>query len=184
MANLRSLASESLGWLIGTGILLVVAGCFAIYAPFAAGLAADTTIGILLIVGGVAHFVLAWQLRHVGGALWEVLVGVAYVVGGCFLFSYPISGLVTLTTVLAIYLFCSSFMELLAYFGLRFLPHSGWLLFNGIITFILAVMVLRQLPVSAVWVPGTLVGFAMLSSGISRLALGFAAKRVVGAITA
>jgi uncharacterized membrane protein HdeD (DUF308 family) len=184
MTILRSLARESLGWLIGTGVLLVLAGFCAIFFPFAAGLAADTTIGILIILGGISHFALAWNLRHIGGALWEALVGVVYVVGGFVLLVYPITGLVTLTTVLAIYLSGSALVELLVYFGLRFLPGSGWLLFNCIITFILAIMVLRQLPVSAVWLPGTLVGFAMLSSGISRLVLAFAAKRAMAVVTA
>lgn len=184
MTNLRSIASESLGWLIGTGILLVLAGGFAIYAPFAAGLAADTTIGILLIVGGVSHFVLAWKLRQIGGTLWEVLVGIGYVLGGIVLLVYPVTGLVTLTAILAVYLFASALTELLAYYGLRFLRGSGWLLFNSIVTFVLAIMIVRHLPVSAVWVPGTLVGFAMLSSGISRLALGFTAKRAVTELTA
>jgi uncharacterized membrane protein HdeD (DUF308 family) len=184
MTNLRSLAKESLGWMIGTGILLVIAGAFAVYAPFSAGLAADTTIAVLLIIGGIAHLVLAWKLRGIGGSLWEVLVGLAYIVGGLVLFAYPVAGLVTLTLILGIYLFCSALTELAAYFGLRFLRGSGWFLFNGIVTLILAIMVLRQLPVSAVWVPGTLVGFSMITSGIARLSIAIAAKRAATQLTA
>lgn len=184
MTNIRSLASESLGWLIGTGILLVLAGCFAIYAPLAAGLAADTVIAVLIFISGIAHFVLSWKLRHIGGSPWEFLIGLVYVAGGLALFAYPVNGLVTLTLVLSLYLFGSAITELLAYYGLRFLAGSGWLLFNGIVTLILAVMIFRHLPISAVWVPGTLVGFALLSSGISRLFLASAAKRVATKLNA
>lgn len=184
MTDLRSLASTTLTWLIGTGILLVLIGAYAIYAPFTAGLAADATIAVLLIIGGIAHFVLAWQLRKVGGSLWEVLVGIAYILGGLLLFAYPITGLVALTAVITIYLFVTAVTELLAYYSLRFLRGSGWLLFNGVITFLLALMVLFHLPVSAVWVPGTLVGIAMLTSGISRLFLGFTAKQAISEGTA
>ncbi|MEI9981553.1 MAG: DUF308 domain-containing protein [Edaphobacter sp.] len=184
MTNLRSLANESLGWMIGTGILLVIVGAFAVYAPFTAGLAADTTIAVLLMIGGIAHFVLAWQLRGIGGSLWEVLVGIAYILGGLVLFAYPVAGLVTLTLILGIYLFFSALTELAAYFGLRFLRGSGWFLFNGIITLILAIMVLRHLPVSAVWVPGTLVGFSMITSGVTRLSIALAAKRASSELAA
>jgi len=44
--------------------------------------------------------------------------------------------------------------------------------------------VLRQLPVSAVWVPGTLVGFSMITSGIARLSIAIAAKRAATQLTA
>lgn len=184
MNNLRSIATESLGWLIATGILLVLAGAFAIYSPLAAGLAADTTLSVLIIVGGIAHFVLAWKLRHIGGSLWEILIGTTYLAAGIFLLVFPISGLVTLTAILAVYLFSSAVTELLSYYTLRFLPGSGWLLANGIITFILAIMIVAHLPTSAAWVPGTLVGFAMLSSGVSRLMLAYAAKQAVTALHA
>jgi uncharacterized membrane protein HdeD (DUF308 family) len=39
-----------------------------------------------------------------------------------------------------------------------------------------------HLPNSAVWVIGTLVGFGILFSGISRLVLGLYARRLVAAI--
>jgi uncharacterized membrane protein HdeD (DUF308 family) len=59
------------------------------------------------------------------------------------------------------------------------LPGSNWLLFDGIITLILAVMIWRSLPSSTEWVIGTLVGVSMLFSGVARLSLSMAARRVL-----
>ena len=64
-------------------------------------------------------------------------------------------------------------------FLLRPLPGSGWILLDGIITLILAIMIWRTWPSSTEWVIGMLVGISMLFSGVTRLMLCFAARRVV-----
>ena len=50
---------------------------------------------------------------------------------------------------------------------------------DGIITLVLAVMIWSTWPSSAVWVAGTLIGISMLFSGITRLMLSLAARRIL-----
>jgi uncharacterized membrane protein HdeD (DUF308 family) len=59
--------------------------------------------------------------------------------------------------------------HIVTYFHLRSAPGSGWLLFDGIVTFILAVMIWKSWPASAVWALGTIVGINLLMSGFTRL---------------
>jgi uncharacterized membrane protein HdeD (DUF308 family) len=54
----------------------------------------------------------------------------------------------------------------------------GWLLLDGIVTLILALMIWRTFPSSTEWVLGTLVGISMIFSGASRLMLSLAARSV------
>jgi uncharacterized membrane protein HdeD (DUF308 family) len=61
----------------------------------------------------------------------------------------PVAGLASLTIALAIYLFLEAVLEFVLGFKLRPLPGSGWLLFDGIITLILAVMIWRTWPSSS-----------------------------------
>jgi len=56
---------------------------------------------------------------------------------------------------------------------------SSWLLLDGIITLILAVMIWRTWPSSTEWVIGTLVGVSILFKGLCRLMLSLAARRLV-----
>jgi uncharacterized membrane protein HdeD (DUF308 family) len=79
---------------------------------------------------------------------------------------------------LAMYLFLESILEFVLGLTLRPLPGSGWLLFDGIITLILAVMIWRTWPSNAAWVIGLLVGISMLFSGTSRLMISLAARSV------
>jgi len=91
----------------------------------------------------------------------------------------PLVGLASLTLALAVYLSVEGVLEFILSFRLRPLPGSGWLLFDGIITLILAIMIWKTWPSSSEWVIGTLVGISMLFSGISRLMLSLAARRLV-----
>ena len=94
---------------------------------------------------------------------------------------HPAVGLASLTLALAIYLL-EAVLEFVMGFTLRPLAGSGWLLFDGIITLILAVMIWRTWPSNTAWVIGTLVGISMLFSGVSRLGISVAARSVTSKI--
>ena len=89
------------------------------------------------------------------------------------------AGLASLTLFLAIYLFAEGVLELSLSFRLRPMPGSNWLLFDGIVTLILAILIWRSWPSSTEWVIGTLVGISMLFSGAARLSLSLPARRVL-----
>jgi uncharacterized membrane protein HdeD (DUF308 family) len=169
---------NSVGWSIALSALMIVAGILAIALPLAAVIAVNVLVAWLLVFSGGAHLIFAWRARAGGGFFWELLVGVLYIFIGAYLLMNPLAGIVSLTIALAIYLFLESILEFVLGFKLRPLPGSGWLLFDGIITFILAVMIWRTWPTNASWIIGTFVGISMLFSGTSRLMLSLAARRV------
>lgn len=165
-------------WSIGLSVLMILAGVLAIISPFAAGIAVNLVVAWLLVFSGGTHLVFAWQERSGRGFLWEVLVGILYILTGAYLLMHPLAGLLSLTIALAIYLCIEAILEFILSFMLRPLPGTGWLLFDGAVTLILAVMIWRTWPISAPWIIGTLVGVSMLFSGTSRLMLSLAARRV------
>ncbi len=167
---------KTVGWSIGLSVLMIVAGVLAIASPLAAGIAVNVLVAWLLVFSGCAHLVFAWYTRTGRGFLWELLVGILYILTGGYLLVHPLAGLASLTIALAIYLFLEAVLEFILGFMLRPLPGTGWLLFDGIVTLILAVMIWRTWPTSAPWIIGTLVGISMLFSGTSRLVLSLAAR--------
>lgn len=169
---------ESVGWSIGLSVLMIVAGILAIALPMAAGIAINVLVAWLLVFSGCAHLVFAWYTRSAGGLLWELLLGALYIFIGIYLLVHPVAGLLSLTLALAIYLFFEAILEFVLGFKLRPLPGSGWLLFDGIVTLILAVMIWRAWPSSSEWAIGILVGVSMLFSGTSRLMLSLTARSV------
>jgi len=169
---------KSVGWSIALSVLMIVAGILAIASPLAAGVAVNIFVAWLLVFSGGVHLVFAWYRPSTGGLLWELLVGVLYIFIGGYLLMHPVAGLASLTLALAIYLLVEAVLEFVLGFTLRPLPGSGWLLVDGIVTLILAVMIWRTWPSSTGWVIGTLVGISILFSGASRLMLSLAARSV------
>jgi uncharacterized membrane protein HdeD (DUF308 family) len=170
---------RSLNWSIDLSVLMIVAGLLAIVVPPAAGIAVTLIVGWLLMFSGAAHFVYAWHTRRAGTVVWEILVGVAYLVVGFYVLWNPVLGLASLTFALAIYLFVECILEFVMGWQLRPRPGSGMLYVDGIITLILAILILRTWPSSSGWILGLLVGISMLFSGITRLAISVAAKRAL-----
>jgi uncharacterized membrane protein HdeD (DUF308 family) len=174
-----SIARHSLNWSIAFSILMIFAGILAIAMPPAAGLAVNLVVAWLLLFSGAMHLVYAWHMRSAGAAVWEVLLGLVYGLIGIYLLAQPVAGLVTLTLALAIYLFLEAMLEFTVWSFLRRLPGSGWLLFDGVVTLVLAVMIWRSWPASSEWVVGTIVGISMLFSGTTRLMLSWSARHLV-----
>jgi uncharacterized membrane protein HdeD (DUF308 family) len=158
---------------------MIVAGIVAIGLPLVAGVAINILVAWLLVFSGLAHLVYAWHIRAIGGEIWQVLLGALYIGIGVYLLMHPVAGLVTLTLALAIYLFAEGLLELILSIYLRPRPGWGWILLDGIVTLILAIMIWMTWPANTEWVIGTLVGISMIFSGTTRLMLSLTARNLV-----
>lgn len=166
------------GWSIALSVLMIIAGILAIASPFVAGVAVTRLVGWLLLFSGVLHFVYAFRGGSVTAVLWEILVAIVYAVVGVYILANTAVGLATLTFVVAFYLFVEAILEFAQSYVARDESGSGWLVFDGIIKLLLAFMIWGTWPSSKVWAIGTLVGVSMFFSGISRLMMSSAFRRI------
>jgi uncharacterized membrane protein HdeD (DUF308 family) len=166
-------------WSIVLSVLIMTAGLLAIALPLIAGIAVTLIVAWMLIFTGVLHIAFAFRAEHARMAVWQVLLGLVYGFIGVYILMHPVAGLAGLTFAIAVYLFAEAVLELALAIQLRPAPGTGWLIFDSIITFILAVMIFYTWPSSAAWVVGALVGISMLFSGMTRLMLTLAARRTV-----
>jgi uncharacterized membrane protein HdeD (DUF308 family) len=157
---------------------MIATGVLAIGLPMIAGIAVTVVVGWLLIFSAVLHLAFAFRSGRAGAVLWQILLAVVYGVIGFYVLANPVAGLASLTLAVAIYLFAEGVLEFILSLRLRPAPGTGWLLFDGIVTLVLAIMVWSTWPSSAAWVIGTLVGISMLFSGITRLMLSLSVRHV------
>ena len=173
-----TVAKKITGWFIAMAVLFIILGILAIIEPGVAGLAVTLLVGWLLIFGGVAHFVTAFKGGGTKQVLWQVLIGVVYLIGGFYFLTHPIMGIGTLTLLLAGIILAEGVIEIVAYFKTRLEGASWWLLLNGIVTLLLGCLIWFHWPSSSIWAIGTLVGVNLLMTGISRLMFGLAARKL------
>ena len=176
------LVKKATGWFIAIGVLFIVLGIFAIAEPFAAGLGVTLLVGWLLVIGAVAHFIAAFKGGGAKHVILQLLVGIVYLIGGLYFLTHTILGVSTLTLLLSGVILAEGVLEILAYFRLRNMHAGSWLLINGVVTLLLGGLIWFHWPSSSVWAIGTLVGVNLLMTGISRLMLGLAARKLASAV--
>jgi len=164
-------------WLVGLGIALIVLGTIMLGSPVIATLATVAALGVLILIGGVAEAVGAFWCREWSGFFLALLSGTLGVVIGLMLLGNPIQGGLTLTVLLASFLFVGGIFRAVAALAHRF-EGWGWLLLSGVIDVALGVMIWRELPMSGLTIIGLLVGISLIFRGVSWLMLGFALKRL------
>ena len=119
----------------------------AVALPFFAGIAASIFFGWLIMVAGIVHLVYAWSERGAGAVLWQILIGVAYLIAALYMLVLPVAGVITLTLVLAFYIVVAGIFELAVFFRLRGLPGAIWFLVDGLASFLLAGLILFPLAI-------------------------------------
>jgi uncharacterized membrane protein HdeD (DUF308 family) len=180
----RQLITEKWGLFLAAGILLIVAGLAAIAFPLVGGIVAKTFLGWLFLIGGVVMIVHAFSAPGWRGFIWELLIGILYLVAGFYLAFLPLAGLLTLTILIAALFIAEGVAEVIMAFQVR--PHEGWiwLLLSGIAALAVGIMIGMDLPGSATWALGLLVGINLLFSGWSYVFLALAGRKAHDRIAA
>lgn len=173
------LVGKASGWAIAVSVLLIVLGIAAIALPFVAAIAISSIIGWMLVFGGVTHMAAAFHTRGAGAVLWELLVGLVYVVGGGYMVFHPLLAVATLTLFLAGVFLAEGVLEVISFFNIRGLKSAGWMLVDGLITILLAGLIWMHWPSSSIWAIGTIVGISMLLSGVKWLMISMASRTVL-----
>ena len=154
------------------GILTIVLGIFAMGAPLVTGLALALLIGISMVAAGLVQTIYAFQAGSLGRGILRLLFGGVTVLAGLAIIGQPGIALATLTLFLAVYFVIDGLMTLFASTAIAAGQGKGLVIFNGVITLILGIMIWRGWPVSGAWAIGILVGIRLIFSGMTMMALG------------
>jgi uncharacterized membrane protein HdeD (DUF308 family) len=170
-------ARKNSGWVIVLGVLTILAGIFAVAAPFMAGVTISVFVGVSLVVAGVFWAIGAFQAASFGQGVLAFLGGVLSVLGGLALWFQPVLGLASLAIVLAAYFFAQGIASCML--ALKVKPASGWgwMLFSGILSVLLGIMIMSEWPLSGAWAIGVLVGVQLISAGWTMVMVASGVRR-------
>jgi uncharacterized membrane protein HdeD (DUF308 family) len=166
------IATTSKGWFLGLGIFLIVVGVLAILFPLVFTLTAQVLVGLAMLASGIAVLIHAFKETTWSGFLWELLVGALYTFAGLYFIFDPLGGMIAFTLALAACFIVDGIFRIVM--GVKARPHNGalWAIIGGVISIILGVLIWSELPGSASWVVGTLIGINLLFAGGTFVALG------------
>jgi uncharacterized membrane protein HdeD (DUF308 family) len=167
---------DNWGWLLAGGVALIVLGMLALGSEFTT-LAVMLTFAILLLMSGGVEIAAAFWARRWSGFFLHVLFGILYLVVGLLMIEHPGVAADALTLMLAASFLAGGLLRIVVALTHRF-PNWGWVLLNGVITFLLGFMIWRQWPEASEWIIGLFVGIELIFTGWSWVALALAARSI------
>jgi uncharacterized membrane protein HdeD (DUF308 family) len=160
------------------GVVLMLLGVLAIVLPNIATLAVEVLIGWLLLISGVVGLIATLRMRSAPGFGWSLLSAVIGIVAGLVLLRWPLSGAISLTLILTVFLTIEGVASI--FFALEHKRELsgrwGMMLFSGVVDLILAGMIFAGLPATAAWAIGLLIGINMVFGGSALIAMSLHAR--------
>ncbi len=152
-----------------TGWILLLLGLTGILLPRVMSITLSVMIGwLLLLAGGISTYQVYNSYRTTWLAWLKPFI--LFAIGFVVLFN-PTVAVAALGLLLAVYLLMDGFAGVSFALELRPLPGWGWMMANGVLSFLLAAVLLFGWPFSSLWVIGLLIGISLFLDGLALLML-------------
>jgi uncharacterized membrane protein HdeD (DUF308 family) len=172
---------SSWGWFLALGILFIILGAVCVIGDVSATFATVLVFGWLLLVSGVFALIHGFRTHTWSGFLLSLLSALFRGFTGYLLIRYPAAGAVSLTLILASFFIVGGLFRAIGA-GMLKLPRWGWSVFSGIVSLVLGVMLLAQMPVSSIWFIGFAIGLDLIVDGASLIGLATAIHSLPGPV--
>jgi len=158
------------------GVIAIILGMLAMLTPGLTGISVIFLLGVFVLVGGIVRIIWAFEAGSFGKGVLMFAIGGLTLLCGIILVANPLFASGVLTIMLALYFILDGISEIAA--GVRLRPGSGWgwMLFGGIVSILLGMIIWRQFPLSGVWAIGILLGIKLFFVGLIMVMGGSAVR--------
>jgi len=153
-------------------------GAAAIVLPPMATIAVEIIIGWLLLVSGIVGLITTFWMRRAPGFWWSLLSAILGIAAGVVLLRWPLSGALSLTLVLTVFLAIEGVASIMYALEHRRELSGRWgmMLVSGVVDLFLAGLIFLGLPATAAWAIGLLVGINLVFGGAALIAMAVHAR--------
>jgi uncharacterized membrane protein HdeD (DUF308 family) len=165
------------------GIILLILGILAIVVPPIATIAVEVLVGWLLLMSGIVGMIATLRMRGAPGFWWSLISAVLGIVAGVVLLRWPLSGALSLTLILTVFLVLEGLVSILYALEHKRELSGRWgaMLFSGLVDLLLAGIIFSGLPGTAAWAIGLLVGVNLVFGGSALIAMALHARKTAPA---
>ncbi len=158
-------------WLTITGVLSLLGGVVAIVLPNVASVATAIFIGWLLVFASALYVVDAFSTREGTRIALRLLMAVLTFAAGLYLLVAPLDGTFTLTVMLVIWFVAIGVARIVIGISDRGTRGAGLLVLSGLLSLALGLLIALELPSSAAWAIGLIVGIDLAFWGAQMIAV-------------
>lgn len=148
------------------GFIELILGGVSLFLAFQVGEAIVWLLATFFLIIAGANFYQAFTSPHY--RLWNFFSAIIYGLLAVLFFLRPVDALISLTILVGTLLIIGGVVRLI----MSAKTKNGWLVFNGIITLLLGLMIIITIPRSAAWVLGTFVAVDLIFSGWALIGMG------------
>jgi uncharacterized membrane protein HdeD (DUF308 family) len=159
------------------GVVFMAVGIVAIVVPAAASVGVAVFLGWVLLFGAIVQLFSAFSVEGTASMVVHLILTVLMAAAGIYLLVAPLKGTITLTVVLTIWFIATGVVRLITAFRDRGTPAAGSMAVSGGLAILLGILVAVNLPSSASWAIGLLVGLDFLCFGWVLIVLANAARK-------
>ena len=162
------------------GIILLILGVLAIVLPPIATIAVEVLVGWLLLMSGIVGLIATLRMRGAPGFWWSMVSALLGIVAGIVLLRWPLSGALSLTLILTVFLVLEGLISILYALEHKRELSGRWgaMLFSGVVDLLLAAMIFAGLPGTAAWAIGLLIGINLVFGGVALIAMALHARKI------
>jgi len=164
-------------WVLGMGLILVLLGTIGLGALVVLTLASILLLGVFLIIAGIVQFIDVLKSKRQKGTILRTTIALLYIIGGTIVVYDPILASSIVTIMLAWILIVIGTTRVAMAITHRDTQVWGWLFFAGLCAVVLGVLILMQLPISALWVIGLFIAVELIINGWSYIFIAFSMRR-------
>jgi len=174
--GMKALRKNS-GWVIAFAIVALLAGFVALGSVVLATASAVFIVGFMMFIAGFAEILAAFNAKDWGHRLLWLLLGALYLFAGVVCVQNPLEAATLLTLMLGIALIVSGLLRIFLATRMKAGTPWGWVVFSGVVTFLLGLMIVAKWPASSFYVLGIFLGIDLIFIGSTWLAVGLALRK-------
>jgi len=158
------------GWFLVFGIGLLLLGIIAVVRSATATIVSMLFFGWLLVLASAIEIAQAVLVGHWAGFFQHLLAAILFGVTGLLIVIRPVISAEVVTIIMAMFFLVGGLFQLVGSLAIA-LPGWGWHAADGVLTFVLGLLVLVQWPASGLWVIGLFVGLDLIFYGLVWIAI-------------
>jgi uncharacterized membrane protein HdeD (DUF308 family) len=158
------------GWFLALGLGLLALGVAAVARAVTATVASMLFFGWLLVLAGAIEVVQAVAVGHWAGFFQHLFAAILFGVTGFIMVFRPVISAEVLTLFMALFFLIGGLFQLVGSLWIG-LPGWAWSAADGVITFVLGLLILARWPASGLWVIGLFIGIDLILYGVAWIAI-------------
>ena len=178
LENATAFLGQHWGWVLFAGLSYIAVGIISLSIPVASTFGLTIVLAGLLAATGLIQFVHAIEVRHQQGAIMRFAQALLALAIALLVFVYPGLGMLGISFAIGAYFFLSGVSNWM--FANVIHPASArfWAYLSSVVSLALGVYIVISFPMSALWVPGTLLGIEFIFNGTGLTGLAFAVRKM------